>query len=73
MSSFIQLLKSLKTPAKYLLYFLVGFVLFYFFVIQPSELRDEVTKKIRGALTDELYLQHEGDGGHRTGRCKIVE
>ncbi|MCL0039651.1 hypothetical protein M1M85_01745 [Nitrospinaceae bacterium] len=27
----------------------------------------------RGALTDELYLGHKGDGGHRTGRCKIVE
>ena len=23
----------------------------------------------RGALTDELYLRHKGDGGHRTGRC----
>jgi len=27
----------------------------------------------RSALTDELYLGHKGDGGHRTGKCKIVE
>ena len=27
----------------------------------------------RRALTDELYLGHKGDGGHRTGKCKIVE
>jgi hypothetical protein len=47
MKSFIRLLKSLKTPAKYLLYFFIAFVPFYFFVIQSPELRDEVTKKIR--------------------------
>jgi hypothetical protein len=27
----------------------------------------------RSALTDDLYLGHKGDGGHRTGKCKIVE
>jgi hypothetical protein len=53
MNNFIQLLKPLKTPAKYLLYFLIAFVLFYLFG-QPPEFRDEVTKKIR--LYAENYI-----------------
>ena len=53
MNNFIQLLKPLKTPAKYLLYFFIAFVLFYLFG-QPPEFRDEVTKKIR--LYAENYI-----------------
>ena len=56
MNNFIQLLKSLKTPAKYLLYFFIAFVLFYLFG-QPPEFRDEVTKKIR--LYTENYIDSQ--------------
>jgi hypothetical protein len=27
----------------------------------------------RKALTDQLYLGHKGDGGHRSGRCKVMK
>jgi len=56
MNNFIQLLKPLKTPAKYLLYFFIAFVLFYLFG-QPPEFRDEVTKKIR--LYTENYIDSQ--------------